>query len=202
MKNLMYVLGAGLLVSHNAFADSKVYSGVSEVYMNLDKSKVIIVSSEDGRIRLSSHDVAVSQHCKVKVKQNGSKLEVNVKKGLLGQISGAHCHVDYELALPENTKLTVDIGSGSLEGTQLKAVNVSADLGSGDVDLAYVTAPHGLSFDVGAGDVKIELPSDSRVRSTLDIGSGNTHNDFSNAPDAKTSINADIGSGSIHILAR
>jgi DUF4097 and DUF4098 domain-containing protein YvlB len=66
--------------------------------------------------------------------------------------------------------LSVDTGSGSVTGTEVKAEQVTVQTGSGDIELAGVTAP-AVALETGSGTVRADLRSEIRSLS-VETGSG------------------------------
>src|SRR6478735_10107013 len=107
---------------------------------------------------------------------SGSTLEVDAN--CTGSFGG--CSVDYVITVPDATDVSVVTGSGdiavagSLGGVTLKAgsgdittTNLAADQvtaedGSGDVDLELATAAATVGVRTGPGDVSVRLPTNSR----------------------------------------
>jgi hypothetical protein len=101
------------------------------------------------------------------------------------------CEADYQITVPRNLELAIDVDSGDIEvdavagalslhtdsgdvrGRDLPAAHVNAKSDSGDVRLAFSTAPASVEAKSDSGNVKVELPRASYAVDA-DTDSGDT----------------------------
>ena len=143
----------------------------------------------------------------------GSTLTLDAEcSGFLGW-----CSVDYVVTVPSDTHVTVDngsgditltgslggltlkAGSGDIESSNLRAETVSAEVGSGDIDLELASAASPVALKTGSGDVAVRIPPDSRYALTTDSASG--AQDVNVVPDPRSSstLRIETGSGDIDV---
>ena len=119
---------------------------------------------------------------------SGSTLAIDAN--CAGSFGG--CSVDYVVTVPDATDVSVvtgsgDIavggslggvalkaGSGDIRTTNLAADQVTAEDGSGDVDLELATAPPTVGVRTGSGDVSVRLPPNTHYAVDSETGSGDT----------------------------
>ena len=89
-------------------------------------------------------------------------------------------------------------GTGHLVGEELASAVLSADLGTGGVDLTFVAVPDAVSIHVGTGDVDLVLP-DGTYAVDADAGTGDVDVDVVDDPDGECTIDVRTGTGDIHI---
>ncbi|MDH6705473.1 hypothetical protein P3T27_002183 [Kitasatospora sp. MAA19] len=90
--------------------------------------------------------------------------------------------------------------SGMVQGIDLSAERVNAEVGSGSVELDFAKAPHSVDTRTTSGSVRMSLPKDTHYAFTGESGSGSRSID-ANLADASSPnrIHASVGSGSIRI---
>jgi DUF4097 and DUF4098 domain-containing protein YvlB len=98
------------------------------------------------------------------------------------------------------TKLTADLGSGDLKVTgDIKDADIK--VGSGDVFLTYQKVPtfgH-IAIETGSGDATLSLPKESKLKVSLEAGSGKLSNELDNLQNAPYSISMTAGSGNLKV---
>ncbi|SDJ35251.1 Putative adhesin [Nonomuraea maritima] len=86
------------------------------------------------------------------------------------------CGVDYEIQVPKGLALdlqsgagdltlrglsgdlALSVGSGNVDAADLAGRKVTAETGTGDIELRYVSAPDAVELTTGAGDVQLAVP--------------------------------------------
>lgn len=143
----------------------------------------------------------------------GSTLEVDANCN--GSFGG--CSVDYVVTVPDATDVSVvtgsgDIavggslggvalkaGSGDIRTTNLAADQVTAEDGSGDVDLELATAPPTVGVKTGSGDVSVRLPPNTHYAVDSATGSGDTRVRVTDDPASTSRLRIRSGSGDITV---
>jgi len=135
---------------------------------------------------------------------------------LLGDCEGCG-DIDYEIRVPAGVDVTAKTGSGDIEldgglgtvslqtgsgdidGDVAAAGSITTRTGSGDMELRLGNAPSLLSAHSGSGDVDIKVPNNQSYAVTFKTGSGDTD---INVPQQSTSdrkIEVQTGSGDISV---
>ena len=144
---------------------------------------------------------------------SGSTLAVDAS--CTGSFGG--CSVDYVITVPDTTDVTVvtgsgDIavggslggvalkaGSGDIRTTNLAADQVTAEDGSGDVDLELATAPPTVGVRTGSGDVSVRLPPNTHYAVDSATGSGDTKVRVTDDPASTSRLRIRSGSGDVTV---
>ncbi|MFF2611968.1 DUF4097 family beta strand repeat-containing protein [Kitasatospora sp. NPDC058046] len=96
--------------------------------------------------------------------------------------------------------VTVHATSGLVQGTNLSAPRLTAQLTSGSVQLSFARAPREVDATATSGSVEMSLPKDSRYAVSSEVGSGNGRIDPGLADSASPNrVHAAVTSGSISI---
>lgn len=129
------------------------------------------------------------------------------------------CGVNYKIEIPKGLEvvaeagsgdltlralsgpLTVNSGSGEVEGADLTGRKVVAELGSGDIELEFAAAPESAEVETGSGNATLRVPDEGYAIRT-DVGSGETDITVRQDPNAPRSIRMSAGSGNISVLPR
>ncbi|MHC0036366.1 LiaG family protein [Pseudoneobacillus sp. C159] len=135
---------------------------------------------------------------KVTVDKKGDTVKVKYKRRWIEGL-GFLKNTKLTVYIPEdyNERLHVDIGSGNFKSKgfsknkSLKLEELSIDLGSGNVDLEYISAKRFVG-DVSSGNVKIDSLITSK--GSLDISSGNV-----NLKNYRGELVSEISSGNLDI---
>jgi len=101
-------------------------------------------------------------------------------------------------------ELRSSTGTGRIEGEGLRAPKVKADMGTGDVELAWAgdAAPPSITVDVGTGNVALDVPTGAYVLK-LDHGWGDIEvQGLDDRSDAEPRLEVDVGTGDIDIQGR
>ena len=127
------------------------------------------------------------------------------------------CSVDYVVTVPRATDVAVDIGSGDIvltgslgavtlksgsgdiETANLAAEQVTAEAGSGDIDVELATLASPVSVRTGSGDVSVRLPQDAVYAVATETGSGDTEVSVPTNPDSTSTLRVRTGSGDIAV---
>ena len=127
------------------------------------------------------------------------------------------CSVDYVVTVPDATDVTVDngsgdititgsfggvslkVGSGDIESANLRADEVRADAGSGDIDLELGIAASPVAVQTGSGDVSVEIPQDATYAITTTAGSGDADVSVAHDPRSPSTMRIVTGSGDIAV---
>ena len=144
---------------------------------------------------------------------NGSTLEVDADCN--GSFGG--CSVDYVITVPDATDVsvvtgsgdiavggslggvTVKAGSGDITATNLAADQVTAESGSGDVDLELGKAAPTVGVRTGSGDVSVRLPPHAGYAVDAETGSGDTTVRVPDDPASTSKLRIRTGSGDIAV---
>ena len=175
----------------------------------------VLGGGEAGRVEVSRHLSwgPGSSQPTPRDEWNGSTLTLDDEcSGFLGW-----CSVDYVVTVPADTDVTVEngsgditltgslggvtlkAGSGDIESSNLRAETVSAEVGSGDIDLQLATAASPVALKTGSGDVAVRVPPDARYALTMDSGSGNQDVNVVTDPRSSSTLRIDTGSGDIDV---
>ncbi|MGW2346679.1 DUF4097 family beta strand repeat-containing protein [Streptomyces sp. NPDC001661] len=133
----------------------------------------------------------------------GTRLDLRAGSGDINA-AGLHGAVDAhvgsgDIALDNITgKVTARTGSGNVEATKLHSGAVDATSSSGDVSLAFATAPSSLAAQADSGDVRISVPK-RPYRVKTSTGSGDTNVGVTNSPGATNHLDLHTGSGDITV---
>ena len=129
----------------------------------------------------------------------------------------AWCSVDYVVTVPDAADVTVDTGSGDvalsgslggitlktgsgdIETANLKAEQLTAEAGSGDIDVELATAASPVSLRTGPGEVSVRLPQDTVYAVDTVTGSGDTEVSVPTNPDGTSTLRIRTGSGDITV---
>ena len=127
------------------------------------------------------------------------------------------CSIDYVVTVPDATTVSVDsgsgdvtldgslgavtveIGSGDLDGRRLSSATVEGRTGSGDIDLAFAEAPTSLTLKAGSGDVSVRVPDDHAYATTISTGSGDEEVTTRTDPSSTNRIAIETGSGDVEV---
>jgi hypothetical protein len=175
----------------------------------------VVGGGEPGRVQVARHLSwgPGSSRPTPREEWSGSTLAIDADcTGFLGW-----CSVDYVVTVPTATDVTVDNGSGDItltgsfggvtlkggsgdvEASNLAAEAVSADVGSGDIDLELATAASPVEVKTGSGDVSVHVPPDSRYALTMDAGSGDEDVNVVTDPRSTSTLRISTGSGDIDV---
>ncbi|MCK2219876.1 DUF4097 domain-containing protein [Actinomadura sp. ATCC 31491] len=128
------------------------------------------------------------------------------------------CSVDYKIEVPKGVAVDLDsgsgdvtlralsgdvkvhVGSGDVDASGLAGRNVVADAGSGDVELAYVSAPASARLEAGSGDITLNVP-DGAYDVTTDLGSGDANVSVKTDRSSPNKISLKAGSGNVSVSA-
>lgn len=128
---------------------------------------------------------------------------------------GFGCSVDYELRVPDGTRVTIDTrsgdlqlggslgpvdveaGSGDIEAKRLRSMTLAARSGSGDIDLALARAPSQLTVRTGSGDVDVTVPSGDTYAVDVQTGSGDEDVTVKTDHSSSRTVQIETGSGDI-----
>lgn len=175
----------------------------------------VVSGGAAGRIQVARHlawgpgssQPTVSEHL------NGTTLELGSDcGGLFGW-----CGVDYVVTVPDASDVTVDngsgdvsvtgsfgsavlkTGSGDIDSTGLRAREVTAYAGSGDIALELGAVAPTVDVQTGSGDVSVKVPQDARYALSLDAGSGSEDVNVATDPTSSSSMQVRTGSGDIEV---
>lgn len=127
------------------------------------------------------------------------------------------CSVDYVVTVPDTSDVAVDngsgdvaitgsfggvsltVGSGDIETANLRAEQVRAVAGSGDIDLELGTAASPVEVRTGSGDVSVEIPQDATYAVRTTASSGNADVSVATDPRSSSTMRIDTGSGDIAV---
>jgi DUF4097 and DUF4098 domain-containing protein YvlB len=92
-------------------------------------------------------------------------------------------------------------GSGSVDINGL-TTGGNISVGSGPVNLRFLDYPTGrMDVKTGNGDANISFPKGSKIKASLDTGSGDVENELGTSDSADFGINVKTGSGDLKIKA-
>ncbi|WP_101788687.1 DUF4097 family beta strand repeat-containing protein [Nonomuraea indica] len=127
------------------------------------------------------------------------------------------CSVDYKVQVPKGLTVDVDsgsgdvalrsltgpvklvLGSGDVTGAGLTGKRLTAELGSGNLDLAYAAAPDEARLQAGSGDIVLRVPDDAYAVRT-DMGSGDETISVRRDGAAPHKMTITSGSGDVNVL--
>jgi hypothetical protein len=93
----------------------------------------------------------------------------------------------------------VSTGSGSIRGNDVTSLRITAETGSGSIDLDFASAPEDVDLETGSGSVTIAVPAGS-YRLDLDTNSGSTSfSGVTDDPASPRTIRTRTGSGSVRV---
>ncbi|MBF8185342.1 DUF4097 family beta strand repeat protein [Nonomuraea sp. K274] len=127
------------------------------------------------------------------------------------------CGVDYKIEIPKGLPVDLDsgsgditlrdltgdievfVGSGDVDAAGLTGKKVSAEAGSGNVELVYTSAPDDAKVEVGSGDVVLKVPDVAYDVST-DTGAGDAEVTVKTDGSSPHKISLASGSGDLSVL--
>ncbi|MFI6600439.1 DUF4097 family beta strand repeat-containing protein [Nonomuraea sp. NPDC050536] len=128
------------------------------------------------------------------------------------------CSVDYKIEIPKGVKLDADVGSGNLtlrsltgdltlnagsgdiDGSGLGGKKLFAEDGSGNIELKYAAQPDNVDMKTGSGDLTLRVPNGSYDVKTH-IGSGDKNVTLPSDSGSSHKISVDAGSGDVDVAA-
>jgi putative adhesin len=178
------------LMARNSFTEHASYTGVEQ----------LVVESGGGQVKLTGVAAGSQLAVRTRVTRAFKSPERRATRSgntltLQSSCSGIfsdNCTVDYEIAVPSGTVVTVENGAGDVHASGLAsdgAVRLSS--GSGSVELSDARAAV-LELHSGSGDVKASNVRAPRINATN--GSGAVELDV---PKAASVLTAESGSGSV-----
>lgn len=97
-------------------------------------------------------------------------------------------------------KLTVRADSGDVTGRDLEAVNVKADVDSGNAELSFAAAPEKVRASADSGDVTLSVPEvDGGYDVSISVDSGDKDVQVKTASDSPRKINGTVDSGDLTV---
>ena len=127
------------------------------------------------------------------------------------------CSIDYVVTVPDATTVIVrdgsgdvtvsgalggvslDVGSGDIDGSNLAVLSLTAKTGSGDVDLELAALSSPVVVKTGSGDVSVRLPQDAVYAVDTETDSGDTEVGVPTNPSSVSSLQIRTGSGDISV---
>lgn len=94
--------------------------------------------------------------------------------------------------------LTLETGSGSVDAEGIQAGNVTAEAGSGDLELVFARAPGKVVAETGSGDAQVELPGGT-YNVTAESDSGEEDVDVATDTGASSTVEVHAGSGDVQV---
>lgn len=176
-----------------------------ETRFHSDKPSAVPERTEGGALSLKTDCDNCSVDYRITV-PDGTRLDLRAGSGDINA-AGLHgavaAHVGSGgIALDNITgEITARTGSGNVEATKLHSGTVDATSSSGDVSLAFATAPSSVAAQADSGNVGINVP-DRPYRVKTSTGSGDTNVGVANAPSAPNHLNLHTGSGDITVSTR
>jgi DUF4097 and DUF4098 domain-containing protein YvlB len=132
-----------------------------------------------------------------------------------------NCGVSYSVTVPPGTvimvttgtgdavidgtseTITVNTGTGDVDVRDVQAARVSADTGTGTIQLEFTAAPTDVVAHSGTGDVDITVPDDgSDYRVVTDSGVGDVTDGLQHNDSSTRSIRAETGTGDVRLKTR
>lgn len=96
--------------------------------------------------------------------------------------------------------LTTSLDSGDLNATGVTSKTVTADLSSGDVDVAFTAVPDKVVASASSGDVTVRLPDDDTAyRVETDVSSGDENVDVPTNNNSSNLLQLETSSGDITV---
>jgi hypothetical protein len=136
---------------------------------------------------------------------------------LFDECNDDHCSVDINATIPAGVSvelhtssgdihldgllgtLSLDTGSGDIQGSSLSGADLVAVTGSGDVDLDVIAPAERIHVRTGSGDVHLDVPSGSYAL-RIDTGSGDTSvRGITDDAGALNTLEVTTGSGDVTI---
>ncbi|GAA4989151.1 hypothetical protein HD597_007812 [Nonomuraea thailandensis] len=129
---------------------------------------------------------------------------------------GAGCSVDYKIEIPKGLSVDLDAGSGDLtlrnltgpidvnagsgdvDAAGLGGKQVFADVGSGNIELKYASAPDNADLKAGSGDITLSVP-DGAYDVKSEVGSGDAAVTVKKDASSTHKISLTTGSGDITV---
>lgn len=106
---------------------------------------------------------------------------------------------DLDLIGLSNT-LTVTTSSGNLDGSRLTSKNVTLNVDSGDIDIAFAEAPTLLALEAESGNIDVKVPvSPDGYKVTADADSGSTDIEVTKNDLSTHVITASVDSGDVRV---
>ncbi|MFG3439848.1 DUF4097 family beta strand repeat-containing protein [Nonomuraea sp. NPDC047897] len=127
------------------------------------------------------------------------------------------CHVDYKVQVPKGLTVDVDsgsgnvtlrslsgpltltMGSGDVDGAGLTGKRLTAELGSGDMELKYAAPPDDARLEAGSGNIVLRMPG-GPYAVTTELGSGDATVSVGRDDAAPRKVTITSGSGDVKVL--
>lgn len=211
------VFGANTLLADKQTRSFTVAAPVSKVVVDSDVGDVDVVAADTDRItiRQTTHWLT-DEPTPTRVVDGGV---LRLDDGC-GGWNFFRCEADYRITVPRGVELEIDVDTGDIEvdavagalslhtdsgnvrGRELPAAHVNAKSDSGDVRLAFSTAPASVEAKTDSGDVEVELPR-APYAVDADTDSGDTDVDGIVQYDlASRTVEAKSDSGDVTVRGR
>lgn len=182
----------------------------------------------DVRIRAGAAGLPVQVTSRVGESFDNARSSATVTDGVL-RLTGRcrfivlpdNCGVSYSVTVPPGTvimvttgtgdavidgtseTITVNTGTGDVDVRDVQAARVSADTGTGTIQLEFTAAPTDVVAHSGTGDVDITVPDDgSDYRVVTDSGVGDVTDGLQHNDSSTRSIRAETGTGDVRLKTR
>ncbi|HWU42245.1 MAG TPA: DUF4097 family beta strand repeat-containing protein [Bdellovibrio sp.] len=237
IKQLVIFSSLTILVSSMAFAksDTKEFDAQYVRALNIDNMQgdINITGVEAKKAVVVADKTKFTDDCFLLITQEGPIVKVKVEQK---SFMGKDCRVNFTISMPINVKLNVTEGMGNLTILNTKG-EINYKVGTGDVtidatvlkvdgkmgsgkttikglegdahffagsgahDLTYSKLPsHGeVEIKTASGGVDLSLPADAKFSVDAKMGSGSVHNDFTATKNAKFKVLYKAGSGDLNI---
>ncbi|MGK5550709.1 DUF4097 family beta strand repeat-containing protein [Actinomadura kijaniata] len=141
----------------------------------------------DVRVPVAARVTVTSASGSVTVRDLAGAVEVRTRSG--------------ELSLHDvRGDVVFEAGSGAVRGEGLRSSRLSAQAGSGSIDLDFAAPPSDVTVRTGSGSVDLRLPEGSHYRVVGDRGSGGWQVDrLLHDPAAPARIDVNTGAGSVTV---
>ncbi|WP_336204793.1 DUF4097 family beta strand repeat-containing protein [Nonomuraea sp. LPB2021202275-12-8] len=131
--------------------------------------------------------------------------------------SWGSCSVNYKIEIPKGLQvdaetgsgdvtlrsltgpLNVTAGSGDVDASDLAGKTVLAEVGSGNIELKYATAPDSAELEAGSGNVTLRVP-DGAYNVKTEVGSGDATVSVKNDPNSPRKVSLTAGSGDVSVM--
>ncbi|MEU0391496.1 DUF4097 family beta strand repeat-containing protein [Streptomyces sp. NPDC006208] len=109
------------------------------------------------------------------------------------------CSVNYTVAVPHGTILSVDTGGGNVRITESAPKKVSAHTGGGNLDASFTAAPDQIEAESEGGNIAVRLPEGTYAVDARTDG-GDREVGIASDPSSSHKVKAHTGGGNITVV--
>jgi DUF4097 and DUF4098 domain-containing protein YvlB len=219
------VLGASILMRETTVSTSVIELGEESQSVEIDAgaTDVRIVQGDPGVVRVSAKVTSGLRETEFEIGRRRAltKDQIKIVSGCQGWLNpgcGAETTVEIPEGFPvvirttsgdvvvrevDEAVLTIESGTGDIDGTGLRLDEFSAATTSGDISAVFETQPQGFKATTTSGDITADMPGGKRTYVVAtESGSGEVSSSIESDPDGKGFVRAKSASGDITLTTR